>query len=1404
MAKSRQNNLFAAEDWKIAYKAYSEVNYQAYDFDTMRGAMVDYVRTNFPENFNDYIESSEFIAIIELLAYLSQSLAFRMDINTRENFLETAERKDSVFKLARMLGYNPKRNIPASGLMKVTSVKTSEELIDSNGVNLSNKIIFWDDANNSNNYEQFITVLNSSMSTTNRFSSPIKSGSINNIKTELYQLNTPTNSPITYNNGVSIGGGTKQINIVNPEFKDNSHFYERHPDPSNSFNLIYRNDGKGNSSNDTGFFVMFRQGQLQFTDFNFTTPVESRVQDITVSNINESDVYLQEVNTGGRVLNKWTKIPNTVGQTLNYNSQSLNTRNLYSVENIGDSNGIRLRFPDGEFGNVPTGIYRAWYRSSDPSRYTISPEEARNLSIVVPYVNAAGKEQKLTVTYSLQYKIGNSSPAESLAAIKDRAPKTFYTQNRMVSAQDYNVFPETQSGNITKVKSINRTHSGHSRYIDINDPTGTYHNIDTFADDAFIYSNNSNHTQDVIVNDSTTALEVVSSIIPNALKDRKVNNFVYYRMRNAWTNPTTGGAYANFRYETQNQIVWNPLPLTSTSKSGYISEQFTDGNRNVLVNTLSSTSMFKENTFLKFVNPADSIGGYKWVRIVNIENNGALSAGLSTSIGPITLSEEVNSLWEVREVIISMRKLFSTGEISGASGFETAIKNRETFGIGYNLLTDSWYKIPSTELTTASKTGSYSLNSTNAGPNSWVILMEYSAIDINNYKYKMTIRGNEYVVQSESDLKFYNVKSVKTLGSDNKSNKDTIIITSTNTKPGNSETFEWSGIKWQNTEVGLEIEPIGLAINIPLRTRDTKATDVDTQWVSNFGIMEKSGTTVADQVAYNRYVEEAVVTLNTYHQVGGITSETNVVIANNMGTIQSLPSKISISFNNTTFGSNFVDTSEAIPYIVYRQVPNEGSPGQEKIFKANAQIVTASGVSGTGSGTDDTVKSWGTDGTAQDGSPSLGRLFLKSYDTVTGVGRLEYTRVQNGDYHFSRDGTANPPYRDKLTIHYENSKEKLDQPIEWEVVDSFKETDGYTDNRKVIVAPLDTDNDLVPDRPIQFLEYVDATDYVFFEYYTDFDGYKYDKPCSGIIHDFRREDSLSINDTRDTVSPTSYKKDVKLSTSKWIVVKNKTVALQFENLVNSKGLIVTTADDMKTYQLTPLSTAITQIKLSETTDYFVRNGRGKTQDTSAPFMAPGTIRWNHVAPSDVRIDPSISNIVEMVVLTTSYHTQVKEWQVRPVGTFPLEPTSDQLATEFTELNQYKSASDSLVYRSAKFKLLFGPTADEVNQARFKIIKLSDQISDNELKASVITAINTYFDVSNWEFGENFYFTELSSYIHQKLGSNIGSIVILPKNTAGKFGEMFQIKAEPNELFVSTATVSDIEIVSRLDNQTLGS
>jgi len=238
-------------------------------------------------------------------------------------------------------------------------------------------------------------------------------------------------------------------------------------------------------------------------------------------------------------------------------------------------------------------------------------------------------------------------------------------------------------------------------------------------------------------------------------------------------------------------------------------------------------------------------------------------------------------------------------------------------------------------------------------------------------------------------------------------------------------------------------------------------------------------------------------------------------------------------------------------------------------------------------------------------------------------------------------------------------------------------------------------------------------------------------------------------------------------------------------------------------ELVKSSTNTNVIAAYESKDYFVRNGRASGQNTALQGDDEVVLKWKHVAPNDVRIDPSISNIVEMLVLTESYNTEIKKYKNVPGTTYPLPPTSTELATEFKKLDEFKNASDAIVYKSAEFKLLFGTDADATNQAKFKVVKLpGTTMSDNEIKSKIISAFNTYFDVKNWDYGETFYFTELSSFVHQRLGSNIGSIVILPKNTSGAFGDLFQVKAEPYQLFLSTASVNDIEIVDKINQQVL--
>ena len=125
---------------------------------------------------------------------------------------------------------------------------------------------------------------------------------------------------------------------------------------------------------------------------------------------------------------------------------------------------------------------------------------------------------------------------------------------------------------------------------------------------------------------------------------------------------------------------------------------------------------------------------------------------------------------------------------------------------------------------------------------------------------------------------------------------------------------------------------------------------------------------------------------------------------------------------------------------------------------------------------------------------------------------------------------------------------------------------------------------------------------------------------------------------------------------------------------------------------------------------------------------------------------------------------------------------------------------------ARFKPLFGNNdrVDANLRAIFKVVKTPGiAVSDNEIKTSLIAAINRYFDIENWDFGESFYFSELSAYLHTVLAPNIASIVIVPSGVDSEFGDLFQVNAMPNEIIVSAATVDDIEIIPNVTAAQLG-
>jgi hypothetical protein len=123
-------------------------------------------------------------------------------------------------------------------------------------------------------------------------------------------------------------------------------------------------------------------------------------------------------------------------------------------------------------------------------------------------------------------------------------------------------------------------------------------------------------------------------------------------------------------------------------------------------------------------------------------------------------------------------------------------------------------------------------------------------------------------------------------------------------------------------------------------------------------------------------------------------------------------------------------------------------------------------------------------------------------------------------------------------------------------------------------------------------------------------------------------------------------------------------------------------------------------------------------------------------------------------------------------------------------------SDELILNSGTYKPVFGSKSADSLQATFQIVKNpSSSISDNELKSKLIEQINNYFALDNWDFGQTFYFSELSAYLHSKLGSYLSSIILIPTSPNSIFGDLYEIRCQPNEILINSATVDNIQVVS---------
>ena len=775
--QQRQSQLFAAENWQTLYSAFTQVNFASYDFTTIRAAMIDYIRLNYPEDFNDWIESSELVAIIDLLSYLGTSLAFRMDLNTRENFMDTAQRRESIFRLARMLSYQPQRSLPGQGLLKITQVVTNQSVYDANGLNLANTPIVWNDPNNPDWYEQFILVMNASFNDANPFGSPVKSGSVGGIVTEIYELDTVSNPTGVTPFSASVAGNNMSFEVINASFVDSSstsfslgssgYFYELAPNPFNSWNMIYRNDGLGYASNDTGFFLAFKQGSLNYSDFSLSLALANRVIDI--DGVNQTDIFVQSIDSTGIVIKDWTRVPSVNGFNVIYNSLSSNVRDIYSV--VGrDSNGadqISIRFADGNFGNVPTGLIRVWYRVSNGLAYVIRPSDMTNLNFSMNYTDQLNNTFGIAFTASLTNTVSNSQTTESLDEIRTNSSQVYYTQDRMVNGEDYNLYP-LQSSQALKVKAVNRTYSGQSRYIDINDPTGSLQNVTVFSDDGILYSETDLNHLETTVTAVTSTASIIAKIIQPLVNGGNNNQAAAFELRDFY--------YANFPPSNISIITWKTVSIGANSVTGAFMIAGVNGEA---IQLGSSTSIPE----YQYIAPGSQIkfADGTFASVVSVIGDGTgvnLTGVLTNGLGAVTLDFVVPNNTATLEAYAPWNTTFTNSELTAINA---ALAAQKTFGLGYNPGLAAWYVIANNDLSNnpafsllhAGSTASANLDA------SWLLKVVY-----NTTTWSVYARSQRYVFESLQDTSFYFFNTDKVVNiATGQAQYDYIKIMSVNAKP---------------------------------------------------------------------------------------------------------------------------------------------------------------------------------------------------------------------------------------------------------------------------------------------------------------------------------------------------------------------------------------------------------------------------------------------------------------------------------------------------------------------------------------------------------------------------------------------------------------------------------------------
>jgi hypothetical protein len=419
-----------------------DIKYLNKDFASFKQNLIDFTKTYFPKTYSDFNETSPGMMFIELASYVGDVLSYYVDDTLKESLLPYAEDKRSVMALAQSMGYKPKLATPAVTTLSVY------QLVPSTGTGGNNE----PDGKFYLRIKSGMIIKSAAKEVNFRTTDMVDFGDPIDREISVYQRDGNTGEPSFYliKKLVQAISATEVTSTFT--FGDYEPFRTIELNENNVIEIYDVRDENGNKYYEVPYlaqemvFVDYPNTEANDPDlYQFKSSVPYLLKTIKtarrfVSKINESGRTIIQFGAGDPSASDELLIPNlkNVGlglpNSINRLEESFDPTNFLKTKTYGASpsnTSVTIKYFVG--GGIDSNM------AKNQLTQIVGVEYDEDLSTFT----TAERQTYTAVKNSLA--VDNEIPAiggrgeESIAEIRENALATFGSQNRAVTAKDYQV-----------------------------------------------------------------------------------------------------------------------------------------------------------------------------------------------------------------------------------------------------------------------------------------------------------------------------------------------------------------------------------------------------------------------------------------------------------------------------------------------------------------------------------------------------------------------------------------------------------------------------------------------------------------------------------------------------------------------------------------------------------------------------------------------------------------------------------------------------------------------------------------------------------------------------------------------------------------------------------------------------